>query len=250
MMKLTRRQKRIIKRKVKEFVGGALAVAVGVGMMGAMAYAWLTEPMPDWTEWKEEHHIGMVEVSDGYWMNQEDYEQMCREREEWKTMERAEEEAFYNDVLNAQNAATTEAITLKHTTSNGYTSIIKSYDWDADEAYMLMKIAMAEAESESTECKALVILTVLNRVWGNNEFPNTIEEVIFQKNQFTPISNGRYDRVEPDADCREALAMVEQGWDESYGCTYFEATTNEATWHKENLQELFTVDQTTFYKEK
>lgn len=31
-------------------------------------------------------------------------------------------------------------------------------DWDAEDAYMLAKIAMAEAESEDTEGKALVML--------------------------------------------------------------------------------------------
>jgi len=53
-------------------------------------------------------------------------------------------------------------------------------DWDSDDAYRLAKIAMAEAESEDTEGKALVMLVVLNRVW-DDEFPDTIEEVIFQK---------------------------------------------------------------------
>ena len=79
-------------------------------------------------------------------------------------------------------------------------SKIGSMDWDSDDAYRLAKIAMAEAESEDTEGKALVMLVVLNRVW-DDEFPDTIEEVIFQKGQFSPISNGRYDEVEPDEDC-------------------------------------------------
>lgn len=48
----------------------------------------------------------------------------------------------------------------------------------------LAKIAMAEAEGEDTEGKAQVILVVLNRVWSN-DFPDTIEGVITEKNQFT-----------------------------------------------------------------
>lgn len=66
-----------------------------------------------------------------------------------------------------------------------YTSMIHSYDWDGEDERMLAKIAMAEAEGESVEGKALVILVVLNRVWSD-EFPDSIEEVIFQKNQFPP----------------------------------------------------------------
>ena len=56
--------------------------------------------------------------------------------------------------------------------------MIGSLDFDADEAYMLEKITMAEAEGEDTEGKALVMLVVLNRVWSD-EFPGTIEDVIF-----------------------------------------------------------------------
>lgn len=117
-------------------------------------------------------------------------------------------------------------------------SKIGSMDWDSDDAYRLAKIAMAEAESEDTEGKALVMLVVLNRVW-DDEFPDTIEEVIFQKGQFSPISNGRYDEVEPDEDCYRALQLIQTGgWDESHGATYFESKS-VSTWHSENLTFLF-----------
>ena len=128
--------------------------------------------------------------------------------------------------------------------------MIGSLDFDADEAYMLEKIAMAEAEGEDTEGKALVMLVVLNRVWSD-EFPGTIEDVIFQKNAFTPVSNGRYDRVEPDEDCAKALEMITVGhWDESQGALYFERTSDESTWHTRNLEKLFTHGAHTFYTEK
>lgn len=123
------------------------------------------------------------------------------------------------------------------------------YAWTEENEYMLMKIAMAEMESESIESKALVIRIVLNRV-ESDSFPNTIKEVLYQKNQFTPIWNGRYDRVEPNEDCKEALEMVRYGWDESQGATFFELTSDESTWHSRNLQKLFELEHTTFYKEK
>lgn len=123
------------------------------------------------------------------------------------------------------------------------------YAWTEENEYMLLKIAMAEMESESIESKALVIRVVLNRV-ESDSFPDTIKEVLYQKSQFTPIWNGRYDRVEPDEDCKEALEMVRYGWDESQGATFFELTSDESTWHSRNLQKLFELEHTTFYKEK
>ncbi len=123
-----------------------------------------------------------------------------------------------------------------------------SLGWSADDSYILTKIAMAEAEGEDKEGKALVILVVLNRVWDDS-FPDTIEEVVMQENQFSPVTNGRYDRVEPDSDCWDALELVMDGWDESEGALYFKSRSL-STWHQRNLKYLFKHGNHYFYKEK
>ena len=125
--------------------------------------------------------------------------------------------------------------------------LIASMDWDKDDSYLLCKIAMAEAESEGVKGKALVMLVVLNRVWSN-EFPDTIEEVIFQKNQFSPVANGRYDAVEPDEECYEALKLIQvDHWNESQDALYFESKS-DSKWHSENLEFLFKYGKHYFYK--
>ena len=94
------------------------------------------------------------------------------------------------------------------------------------------------------------MLVVLNRVW-DARFPDTIEEVIMQDGAFTPVSNGRYDKVEPDADCGKALELITvEHWDKSQGALYFEKASDESTWHSRNLQKLFTHGAHTFYTEK
>lgn len=126
-------------------------------------------------------------------------------------------------------------------------TLIASRDWDAEDSEILLKIAMAEAEGESTEGKALVMLVVLNRVWSEG-FPNTIEEVVFQKGQFSPVApGGRYWTTTPNEDCYRALEMVMyDGWDKSQGATFFEH--GGGGWHAKNLQYLFTVGGHNFYK--
>ena len=125
--------------------------------------------------------------------------------------------------------------------------LIASMDWDKDDSYMLCKIAMAEAESEGVEGKALVMLVVLNRVWSE-EFPDTIEEVIFQKDQFSPVANGRYDEAEPDKECYEALEIIQvEHWNESQDALYFESKS-DSKWHSENLEFLFKYGRHYFYK--
>ena len=129
-----------------------------------------------------------------------------------------------------------------------YPEFTYSKDWSAKESYLLAKIAMAEAEGCNTQTKTLIIMCVLNRVWSD-EFPDTIEEVIFQENQFSPIDNGRWDRVEPNEDCYEAVKVgMEAKYDYSGGATYFENCADEDNWHSRNLEFLYESEGIRFYK--
>lgn len=129
-----------------------------------------------------------------------------------------------------------------------YPEFTYSKDWSAKESYLLAKIAMAEAEGCNIQTKTLIIMCVLNRV-QSDEFPNTIEEVIFQENQFSPIDNGRWDRVEPNEDCYEAVKIVmEAKYDYSGGATYFENCADEDNWHSRNLEFLYESEGIRFYK--
>ena len=129
-----------------------------------------------------------------------------------------------------------------------YPEFTYSKDWSAKESYLLARIAMVEAEGCNTQTKTLIIMCVLNRVWSD-EFPDTIEEVIFQENQFSPIDNGRWDRVEPNEDCYEAVKVVmEAKYDYSGGATYFESCDDEDNWHSRNLEFLYESEGIRFYK--
>ena len=129
-----------------------------------------------------------------------------------------------------------------------YPEFTYSKDWSEKESYLLARIAMAEAEGCNTQTKTLIIMCVLNRVWSD-EFPDTIEEVIFQENQFSPIDNGRWDRVEPNEDCYEAVKVVmEAKYDYSGGATYFENCADEDNWHSRNLEFLYESEGIRFYK--
>ena len=129
-----------------------------------------------------------------------------------------------------------------------YPEFTYSKDWSAQESYLLAKIAMAEAEGCNTQTKTLIIMSVLNRVWSD-EFPDTIKDVIFQENQFSPIDNGRWDRVEPNEDCYEAVRIVmEAKYDYSGGATYFESCDDEDNWHSRNLEFLYESEGIRFYK--
>ena len=127
-----------------------------------------------------------------------------------------------------------------------------SKDWDGDVDYLLAKIAMAEAELNNIYVKAAVISVVLNRAYSK-DFPDSVYDVIFEKNsnglyQFSPVGNGRWDKVEPNEECYKAIELVELSqYDFSQGALYFEDCLSDS-WHSRNLQLLFELDGMRFYK--
>lgn len=124
--------------------------------------------------------------------------------------------------------------------------------WQDNDDYLLAKIAMAEAEGCSMETKCYVIATVINRTRAKG-FPNTIKEVIYEKRgnvyQFSPIGDGRWNRVEPNEECWEALEKVKSyQYDFPLGALYFESCKNANNWHSRNLDYLYKSDTMRFYK--
>lgn len=94
-----------------------------------------------------------------------------------------------------------------------------------EDAQMLMKIAQAEAGNQGIEGMSAVMCVVLNRVMNDN-YPDTIEEVIKQPYQFESYTNGMFDNAEPSTDCHLALAQVERGLSTDKEIIGFETVEN------------------------
>lgn len=111
----------------------------------------------------------------------------------------------------------------------------------SQQSLVLQKIALAEAGGEGAVGMAYVMQTILNRV-GNEKFPNTIEDVINQKGQFSTSSY--YDKYEPNEESLYALVLC--GIIENKGQLYFERNSNDS-WQSRNLNYSFTYLNHTFY---
>lgn len=115
-----------------------------------------------------------------------------------------------------------------------------------EEKAMLLKLGMAERGNEGcTECIALVMCTVLNRVEANR-FGSSVRSVILAPEQFTPVMDGTYDSAEPNQLCYDALDLVIYGWDESQGALFYEWCEGPS-WHSKNLHLLFQHCDVRFY---
>lgn len=115
-----------------------------------------------------------------------------------------------------------------------------------EEKTMLLKLGMAEkGDSNCTECIALVMRTVLNRV-ESGRFGSSIRSVIYAQDQFTPVMDGSFETARPNDRCYSALDLVIYGWDESQGSLFYEWCEGES-WHSKNLHLLFQHCDTRFY---
>ncbi len=75
----------------------------------------------------------------------------------------------------------------------------------ADEIDLIARIVWHEARGESAEGQRAVVEVVFNRVEADN-FPDTVEDVIFQENQFS--SAGYVDSAEPTDEQYQAIEQA------------------------------------------
>lgn len=118
----------------------------------------------------------------------------------------------------------------------------------------LLRIVEAEAGCEDRKGKILVANVILNRVM-NEQFPDTVTEVVFQKEkgvcQFSPISDGRFYSVTISEETVEAVNAALYGENCSDGALYFMARAyadqEKAAWFDRNLTRLFSYGGHEFF---
>lgn len=85
---------------------------------------------------------------------------------------------------------------------------------------VLLKIVQAEAGICDEKGKIMVANVILNRV-RNSEFPDTITDVVYERSQFSPVSDGRINTCEITQETIECVDRALAGEDYSEGALYF-----------------------------
>lgn len=88
-----------------------------------------------------------------------------------------------------------------------------------DELFLLSKLVASEARGESYEGQVAVAAVVINRVM-DPRFPNTIEGVIYQKNAFSVVGNGKI-YMDPTDSAYKAAREALYGEDPTNGAIFF-----------------------------
>jgi N-acetylmuramoyl-L-alanine amidase len=80
-------------------------------------------------------------------------------------------------------------------------------------------VVYGEARGESYQGKVAVAAVILNRV-DSDDFPDSVHDVIFQRNAFTAVNDGQYN-LQPNDAAYHAVKDAMLGWDPSYGSVYY-----------------------------
>ena len=75
---------------------------------------------------------------------------------------------------------------------------------------LMIRCAFAEGGNQGEDGIWLIMSVIMNRV-EDPDFPNTIKEVIYQPHQFSVVTDGRIDKVEPTEIAESAMVRIEEG---------------------------------------
>lgn len=163
-------------------------------------------------------------------------------------------EAIQNEVVTEDNVETeipteeTAEQVVVEETPEALTG--NSFNLEDQEYQVLLKIVEAEAGCEDTEGRMLVANVVMNRV-RNGNFPNTVTEVVYQRQdgtaQFSPVSDGRIDTVNVSQGTIDAVARVMNGEDISQGALFFRSVRSRSGWFDQKLSRVLEHGNHIFY---
>ena len=163
-------------------------------------------------------------------------------------------EAIQNEVVTEDNVETeipteeTAEQVVVEVTPEALTG--NSFSLEDQEYQVLLKIVEAEAGCEDTEGRMLVANVVMNRV-RNGYFPNTVTEVVYQRQdgtaQFSPVSDCRIDTVNVSQGTIDAVARVMNGEDISQGALFFRSVRSRSGWFDQKLSRVLEHGNHIFY---
>ena len=117
------------------------------------------------------------------------------------------------------------------TPSSGEGDSSSDVSFTNDEVNLLAALVYCEAGNQSYEGKLAVANVVLNRL-NSSQFPNTIKDVIYQKNQFSPASSGALAKALSSgvpSDCVKAAKDAMSGNNNVEGFLFFNTVVNTSS---------------------
>ncbi len=99
---------------------------------------------------------------------------------------------------------------------------------NSNDLYLLAKLVYAEARGEPYTGQVAVAAVVLNRI-EDPAYPNTLAGVIYQPWAFSVVNDGQIN-FEPNQTAINAARDALNGWDPTYGCTFYYNPSTATNW--------------------
>ncbi len=131
------------------------------------------------------------------------------------------------DIYNSVYAA----IKDQSSTSTEKNTDQSSIDNSGDMVDLLARLINGEARGEPYKGQVAVGAVVMNRV-KSSEFPDTISGVIYQKGQFSCVTDGQFNKaIDEDSTVYKAAREAMNGSDPTNGCLFFyNPKTSKSKW--------------------
>ena len=123
------------------------------------------------------------------------------------------------------------AIKDQSSTSTEKNTDQSSIDNSGDMVDLLARLINGEARGEPYKGQVAVGAVVMNRV-KSSEFPDTISGVIYQKGQFSCVTDGQFNKaIDEDSTVYKAAREAMNGADPTNGCLFFyNPKTSKSKW--------------------
>lgn len=156
-----------------------------------------------------------------------------------------------DETLQILKLANTTSDTIQTEEDEYQEPVEEELPYDEVEIKMLEAVVAHESEYCSPELKTAIVDVVINRV-EDEQFPDTISEVLSGKNQFTAIHNYYDNKIPPSEDTSEIVLEAISDEDITNGALYFcnhdyiyNQQVNEFFYNKDFICE---IDGVSFYK--
>jgi N-acetylmuramoyl-L-alanine amidase len=157
----------------------------------------------------------------------------------WDLQFRLKVLGYYQLPLDGQYGLQTKAAVSKFQKNYGLTpdgltgsatwAALKIYSLNRAELDIMARTIYGEARGESYEGQVAVGAVIMNRI-QSKQFPNSIQEVVFQPRAFTAVDDGQY-WLTPNSTAYRAAEEAVRGWDPTGGSLfYFNPDTATSRW--------------------
>lgn len=115
------------------------------------------------------------------------------------------------EIITIEKEAAVEPLVIEVSESGVLERTDDVHLYTQEDADLIKRVALAEGECEGADGMWLIMSVIVNRL-NDPDYPETVSGVIYQKNCFSSLRDGNFDKAPATTDeCEEAWQRIEAG---------------------------------------